>query len=229
MGSDAPLCDISPDKIVKFETAVRAIPQYDPANPKMISQGPSVCIFNKPDGDTVLASWLFTQFLLTNEVQISYAQTEGYVPVTLKARETQEYKDYLSAAGTDSDLHYRVKLDATKLLLNNVDNTFVTPVFNGSASLRDAAGQLVENSVKAARRGKVVDDAYVDTLYEDVSSLYRLNQSGLQNTSSFGKKELGPLPGGAVALLGVLGGTWLILISIGTMQWYRNKKQNKNT
>ncbi len=229
MGSDAPLCDISPDKIVKFETAVRAIPQYDPANPKMISQGPSVCIFNKPDGDTVLASWLFTQFLLTNEVQISYAQTEGYVPVTLKARETQEYKDYLSAAGTDSDLHYRVKLDATKLLLDNVDNTFVTPVFNGSASLRDAAGQLVENSVKAARRGKVVDDAYVDTLYEDVSSLYRLNQSGLQNTSSFGKKELGPLPGGAVALLGVLGGTWLILISVGAMQWYRNKKQNKNT
>ena len=25
------------------------IPQFDPANPQMISQGPSVCIFNKED------------------------------------------------------------------------------------------------------------------------------------------------------------------------------------
>ena len=36
----------------------------------MISQGPSVCIFNKDDPQEVLASWLFAQFLLTDEVQI---------------------------------------------------------------------------------------------------------------------------------------------------------------
>lgn len=29
------------------------------------------------------------------------------------------------------------------------ENTFVTPVFNGSASLRDASGQLIENVVKS--------------------------------------------------------------------------------
>ena len=48
----------------------------------MISQGPSVCVFNKEDPQEVLASWLFSQFLLTKEVQIPYSQTEGYVPVT---------------------------------------------------------------------------------------------------------------------------------------------------
>ena len=58
------------------------IPQFDVSAPKMISQGPSVCIFNKTDPGEVLASWLFAQYLLTNDVQIAYSETEGYVPVT---------------------------------------------------------------------------------------------------------------------------------------------------
>ena len=80
MGSDAPLVDIDPDEIVPFETAVYPVPQFDPDHPQMISQGPSVCIFNKDDPQEVLASWLFAQYLLTDEVQIAYSQTEGYVP-----------------------------------------------------------------------------------------------------------------------------------------------------
>lgn len=47
MGTHAPLLDISEDKLVEFETAVMTIPQFDPSAPRMISQGPSVCIFNK--------------------------------------------------------------------------------------------------------------------------------------------------------------------------------------
>lgn len=49
MGSDAPLMDISADKVVPFRTAVRMVPQIDPEHPQMISQGPSVCVFNKAD------------------------------------------------------------------------------------------------------------------------------------------------------------------------------------
>ena len=65
MGSDAPLVDIAKEKLVRFETAVMTIPQFDPENPKMISQGPSLCVFQKEDPQEVLASWLFTQYLLT--------------------------------------------------------------------------------------------------------------------------------------------------------------------
>ena len=72
MGANAPLSDISPDAFVDFETVVMPIPQFDPENPQMISQGPSICIFNKEDSQEVLASWLFTQFLLTNEVTGTY-------------------------------------------------------------------------------------------------------------------------------------------------------------
>jgi len=213
MGSDAPLVDISEEAIVDFETEVMMIPQFDPNDPKMISQGPSVCIFNKEDSGEVLASWLFTQFLLTNDIQIGYALTEGYVPVTTKAQESAEYKDYLSRIGEDNDTYYDVKLKATNLLLENVDNTFVTSVFNGSASLRDASGQLIENVTKSVRRKETVDESYMQKLFSDTISLYRLNQVGrLGAQTEDAKNDLGELPATAVVLISAVAVVWLGII-----------------
>ena len=67
MGGDAPLQDIPEDQRVSFRVAVRPVPQCDPEHIQMISQGPSICIFTKEDPQEVLASWLFVQYLLTNE------------------------------------------------------------------------------------------------------------------------------------------------------------------
>lgn len=222
MGSDAPLVDIAEDALVDFETVVMTIPQIDVDAPQMISQGPSVCVFNKQDEQEVLASWLFTQYLLTNNVQIAYSQTEGYAPVTLKAQGSDEYIDYLSRAGEDNQLYYDVKLAATKLLLDNVDNTFVTPVFNGSASLRDAAGMMIENTTKSTRRKEEINDAYFDDLFADMNSLYRLDQSA---GAVGGKTELGELPTTAVALLLSLAGAWVLIciyLAVGKMKKRRN-------
>lgn len=214
MGTDAPLSDISEDKIVEFETMVMPIPQFDPAHPQMISQGPSVCIFNKEDPQEVLASWLFAQYLLTNEVQIAYSGTEGYVPVTSKAQESEEYRAYLKACGED-EAHYEVKIKAADLLLTHMEDTFVTPVFNGSASLRDAAGQMIETTVKSVRRKQTVDGAYMEKLYADMSSLYRLDQIERQNGMSSGRDDLGKLPRTAVILIVSLAGVWgLILLYV---------------
>lgn len=206
MGTDAPLCDISEDKLADFETVVLPIPQFDVKNPQMISQGPSICVFNKADSQEVLASWIFAQYLLTNEVQIAYAETEGYIPVTLRAQDSAEYREYLSRGGEDNSQHYEVKIKASRLLLDNMDHTFVTPVFNGSASLRDAAGQLIENTVKSVRRNQTVDDAFFEKLFADVSSLYRLDQKGKDVA---GKKDLGPLPATASALLCSIAAVWI--------------------
>ena len=108
-------------------------------------------------------------------MQIAYAQTEGYVPVTLKAQQSDVYQDYLNRAGEDNDLYYDVKIAASKLLLNNTQNTFVTPVFNGSVSLRNAAGQLIEEVTKSMRRNQPVDDAYIEALFKEMTSRYRLD------------------------------------------------------
>lgn len=227
MGTDAPLSDISEDAIVEFETVVMPIPQFDASSPKMISQGPSVCIFNKEDAGEVLASWLFAQYLLTNKVQIAYAETEGYVPVTKKAQESAEYQDYLAKSGEDNALHYKVKIEAANLLLEQTGNTFVTPVFNGSASLRDAAGQLIENTVKSVRRKEKIDDAYMEKLYNDVRSLYRLDQLGSQNRAASRKTDLGKLPKTSVLLLSSLAGAWIFIIGYAAVQVIRRKKESK--
>ena len=222
MGSNAPLVDIAPDKLVQFETAVRMVPQYDPSDPKMISQGPSICIFNKTDANEVLASWLFSQYLLTNDVQNAYAQTEGYAPVTSKAQESPEYQDYLSRAGEDNNEHYQVKIDATRVLLENAPNTFVTPVFNGSTSLRDASGQLIENVTKSVRRKETIDDAYLDKLFSDVMALYHLDQLG--GGVGGGAKELGPLPRASKILIGVLIVAWIGIAAVALHDEMQKRK-----
>ena len=197
MGCKAPLMDIPEEKLVEFETVVMTIPQYDVENPKMISQGPSMCIFNKEDPQEVLASWLFMQYMLTNKVQIAYSQTEGYCPVTSKAQNSDEYRDYLSRAGENDDFYYSIKLDATKLLLENTENTFVTPVFNGSASLRDAAGHLIETVNKAVKNNTEIDDEYLEKTFDEAIALYRLDQI----SASSDKITFGEMPVGSVVLL----------------------------
>ena len=221
MGSRAPLSDISEDKFVDFTTEVLPVPQWDPDHPEMISQGPSVCIFNKQDPQEVLASWLFTQFLLSNEVQIPYSQTEGYVPVTSGAQQDSAYQDYLSRMGEDNDLHYDIKLRAAKLLMENTDNTFVTPVFNGSASLRNAAGELIENVTKSVRRKQEVDEAYLEELKNEITALHHLSEIG--GGTSAAPSDLGPLPGTSVALLGGLALTW-VLIGVYALREKRKQK-----
>lgn len=210
MGTEAPNCDIAKDAIKDFEMVVRPIPQFDVNNIKMISQGPSLCIFNKEDPQEVLASWLFAQYLLSNDVQISYAQSEGYIPVTIKAQNDEKYQRYLMESGTDTNLHYAGKIEATNLLLSHTGNTFITPVFNGSASLRTAAGTLIEDVVKAERRKTVVDDSFITKEFKSVTSLYRLDQS---NASVMNKQELGELPGTAKGLIVSLAVLWVFIMA----------------
>ncbi len=217
IGTDAPLLDIPEEQLVEFETVVMPIPQYDPEHPQMISQGPSVCVFYKDDPQEVLASWLFAQFLLTNSVQIAYSETEGYVPVTLKAQQDPSYQDYLSRAGEDNDLYYRIKIDASRLLMENTSNTFTTPVFDGSTAVRNAAGLLIENVCKTARRRQPVDDAYLDGQLNEVCSQYELTPASPGWTAGSDSAALeasdlrGPLPGTARALLLSMAAVWVLI------------------
>ena len=225
MGTHAPLSDIAPENLVEFETVVMPIPQADPANPKMISQGPSVCVFNKSDPGEVMASWLFAQYLLTNEVQIAYAETEGYVPVTTTAQSDPSYLDYLARGGEDNNAHYEVKIAASRLLLANTENTFVTPVYNGSASLRDAAGQMIESVVKSERRHEVIDEAYMEKLFSDVTSLYRLDSRETEETPD--AADLGPLPKTAVLLLASLGIAWCGILGCAACRYVTGRKKRR--
>ena len=173
----------------------------------------------------MLASWLFCQYLLTDGVQIAYSETEGYVPVTDTARSNTDYLAYLSSTANDAE-HYEVKLKAVDMLLENVDNTFTTPVYNGSASLRDAAGQLIENTAKSVRRRETIDDAYMQKLFADVISLYRLDNANA--ASAGGKEELGPLPASSRALIWGLCAVWALIIAYAAYGKAKQKRRKRD-
>ncbi|UKI49706.1 MAG: ABC transporter substrate-binding protein [Clostridium sp.] len=90
IGSDAPLTEV--EAFGSFETIVCDVPQDDTSGVDVISQGPSICLFNKSNPQEVLASWIFAMYLLTNDTQIAYAKTEGYSPVTYKAINNADFQ-----------------------------------------------------------------------------------------------------------------------------------------
>ena len=226
IGSNSPHLDIDRENVIEFNTEVMMVPQFDTKNPEMISQGPSICLFNKEDSGEVMASWLFMQFLLTNDVQIDYASTEGYIPVTEKAIGSEKYQTYINHAGDNSDEHYSVKLDATRLLTDNIENTFITPVFNGSARVRQAAGELIDNVNKAPRRKQTVDEKYLTKLFGTVTTQYKLDElkgvAGGQNAAS---DE--PLPAGSVALIVGLAVSWAAIIASVSVVQIRKRRLKK--
>ena len=186
-----------------FETVVRPVPQVDINNPQMISQGPSICLFNKEDPQEVIASWIFAQFMLTDEVQLGYTKTEGYLPVTTRANDSEAFKNYLKDAN-----EYVVKREATKLVLNNIDNTFISPVFNGSSDVRDAGSYLVEGVCGNNKRYKTSEE--IDTLYQKCIEKYGL-QSLIDASNGTGELVVRQISKESVILLSTLGITWVIL------------------
>ena len=86
--------------------------------------------------------------------------------------------------------------------------------------MRNAAGQLIENTTKSVSRKEEINDAYFTKLYDDMNSLYRLDQV---NTEAAEKTDLGKLPGTAVALLVTLAVAWILMGAYVVTDWLKKK------
>ena len=81
---------------------------------------------------------------------------------------------------------------------------------------------MIENVAKSVRRKQTVDEDYMKKLFDDVKSLYRLDQ--LSATAVPGARDLGPLPRMSVALLSCIAGVW-VLLGVFTAAGYMKKKK----
>ena len=128
------------DGAYPFEVGIATIPQVDANNKKVISQGPSLCIFQKSNPQEVVASWLFVKFLTTNvEFQAEFSMASGYVPVLKSVSEHPVYADFLANADGGN---YIAALSA-KVCLEQEDAYYASPAFNGSSTARDEVGALM--------------------------------------------------------------------------------------
>lgn len=145
------------------EVGITSIPQVDTYNPKVISQGPSICIFKDQNPQEVIASWLFVEFLTTNsELQAALSMQSGYTPVIRSAADHPIYREWLNSGNGDTNL----TAYAVRQALSQMDAYFVSPAFNGSSAARNAMIDLMINAL--TYRGE--DDdliAYINKIFAD--------------------------------------------------------------
>ena len=156
-----------------FEVGISPIPQVNPDAPKVISQGPSVCIFKKDNPQEVLASWLFLRFLATNEdFQGLVSMKNGYVPVIKSINENPTYKSFL-----ENDSTTKIQARAVKVAVEQQAAYYSSPAFSGSSVARDEVGKIISecfgnskdkngNPVTPAALKAAIDKAFADAVAE---------------------------------------------------------------
>ena len=143
--------------VYPFEVGVAMIPQIDPENPKVISQGPSLCMFKKQNKQEMAATWLFMKFLTTNMgLQANFSAESGYAPVIKELdKKFAAYDTVLSTADGNANL----QATCVKQCLAQESAMFVSPAFIGSSGARDQVGILIQNCfVNAPANGQSVAD-----------------------------------------------------------------------
>ncbi len=128
------------DDVYPFEVGIASIPQANPNNPKVISQGPSLVLFKKSAQEQA-ATWLFAKFLTTTvELQAEFSMESGYAPVIASVENNPVYKEFIDTA----DGYALLPALAAKQALAQKNAYYVSPAFYGSSAAREAVGLLMQ-------------------------------------------------------------------------------------
>lgn len=163
IGSSAGAKNQMPERVdgnFPFEVGIASIPQVNPENPKVISQGPSICILKQDDPQEVLASWLFAKYLTTDVAfQAQFSSVSGYVPVIKTVTENAKYASDLAQANGYDKLPFL----AAKVCMEQEAAYYTSPAFNGSSRARDEVGRLMQGVFVGT---KTIDQAFKDAIEE---------------------------------------------------------------
>lgn len=146
-----------------FEVGIASIPQDNPENPKVISQGPSVCLFKDDDPQKVVASWLLMKYFTTDVAfQAEFSMGSGYVPVLKSVAQNEVYKEFLDKADGGTN----VAALSAKVCMEQEEYYFTSPAFLGSSAARDQVGELL---VAVFTNAKTVDAAFKEAVAQCVA------------------------------------------------------------
>ena len=149
------------DGTYPFDVGIATIPQVNAENPKVISQGPSLCIFQKSNPQEVIASWLFVKFLTTNvNFQAEFGMASGYVPVLKSVSANPVYADFIAKANGGNF----ISALSAKVCLDQAHAYYTSPAFNGSSEARSQVEALLAKCL--ALTGDNVD-AQIKAAFED--------------------------------------------------------------
>ena len=173
IGSSAGATHQRPDKVnnaYPFDVGIATIPQVNPEAPKVISQGPSLTVFNKANPQEVVASWLFVKYLTTTvEFQAEFSMASGYVPVIKSVAQNEVYAEFVANANGGDN----ISALSAKVCLDQQEAYYTSPAFNGSSTARDQVGLLIQKCLTASDGGnttamikKAFEDAVAECKYQ---------------------------------------------------------------
>lgn len=144
-----------------FEVGIASIPQYDGTRPKVLTQGPSLCLFQSENTQEVIASWLFMKYLTTNvEFQAEFSMASGYMPVIQSVVSNPYYSSFLSSA----DGYDHINAQAIQVCLSQANAYFTAPGFVGSATAKEIVGNLLVDALTFEDSGDTA--AYIKKLFK---------------------------------------------------------------
>ena len=156
--------------VPQFQVGITSIPQVNPDAPKVISQGPSVCILKQDDPQRVLASWLLVKYLTTDvNFQAALSITSGYVPVLKEEvmKTNVAYAAHLSTADENAPTtRANITALSAKVCMEQEKAYFVSPAFVGSSTARDQVGYLMLAAFTSKTNNKTIDQAFKDAIAE---------------------------------------------------------------
>ncbi len=153
------------------ETVTRADGTTFTYENKMISQGPSICLFKKADDQERAAAWLFAKYLTTTmEYQSRFSMKNGYTCV-IQSVATQDpvYKDFLAQANGGSHLQ-ALSVEKTLEFKNYY---FVSPAFPGSSTARDEMEILLKDCFREKTKSG-------ETSLQMIARLFETKQNSLK-------------------------------------------------
>ena len=153
-----------------FEVGIAMIPQANKEDPKVISQGPSLCMFKKKNPQEVAAAWLFMEFLTTNvQLQAQMSMNNGYTCAIQSVQEHPVYANFLESA----DGNLNLQATSVNQTIAQQDYYYVSPAFHGSAAARDGVGVLIQNCFVNNPKNQSMDE-FIKAQFD--STLKKLTQ-----------------------------------------------------
>ncbi|MCR5491150.1 MAG: extracellular solute-binding protein [Bacilli bacterium] len=149
-----------------FEVGVASVPQADLNAKKVISQGPSICFFNRATKAETTAAWLFYKFITNTQNSAYWATKSGYTPVRVSSYSDSIYTSAMSATSGQAGLIAEAGRFVGSEESGYTDAFFTSPAFKGSSTAREEMDKLLPSVMLGEKTvNKAFDDAMSECLF----------------------------------------------------------------
>lgn len=122
---------------------VARVPQADVNNPKIVLQGSSMTFLDHKNSDRALLSWQFYKEFTSVENLANWSIATNYAPLRKSVIQNESFMDFISTSIQQDKTLEKLKAMNFINIINNVENSFVCPLFRGSSKVRLYVGDLM--------------------------------------------------------------------------------------